>query len=139
MANFNKEFWDKQMNDNVIKGPWKERKQNKEQQKKVAEDMSFVENVPETTMVQFIHTMNENDIDIKDQNFSLEIGFINECIKSMLYRELGYPHPMTQFIQNIVVVTEDEEKTRYSHFDTQRLIEILDNILDESEDGFEDE
>ena len=43
MANFNKEFWDKQMNDNVIKGPWKERKQNKEQQKKVAEDMSFVE------------------------------------------------------------------------------------------------
>ena len=57
----------------------------------------------------------------------------------MLYRELGYPHPMTQFIQNIVVVTEDEEKTRYSHFDTQRLIEILDNILDESEDGFEDE
>ena len=89
MANFNKEFWDKQMNDNVIKGPWKERKQNKEQQKKVAEDMSFVENVTETTMVQFIHTMNENDIDIKDQNFSLEIGFINECIKSMLYRELG--------------------------------------------------
>ena len=77
MANFNKEFWDKQMNDNVIKGPWKERKQNKEQQKKVAEDMSFVENVTETTMVQFIHTMNENDIVIKDLNFSLEIGFIN--------------------------------------------------------------
>ena len=125
MEDFNKELWDKIMNDNVIKGPWKDRKIDKEQQKKVTEDMSFVESVTET--------------DIKDQNFSLEIGFINECIKSMLYRELGYPHPMTQFIQNIVVVTEDEEKVRYSHFDTQRLLEILDTILDESEDGFEDE
>ena len=139
MANFNKEFWDKQMNDNVIKGPWKDRKQNKEQQKKVTEDMSFVENITETVMVQLIHTMNENDIDIKDENFSLEIGFINECIKAMLHRELGYPHPMTRFIQSIVVISEDDNKTRYSHFDTQRLIGILDNILDESEDGFEDE
>ena len=131
MEDFNKELWDKIMNDNVIKGPWKDRKIDKEQQKKVTEDMSFVESVTETAMVQFIHTMNENDIDIKDQNFSLEIGFINECIKSMLYRELGYPHPMTRFIQSIVVIGEDEGKTRYSHFDTQRLLEILDNIIED--------
>jgi hypothetical protein len=93
--------------------------------------MSFIENLTETVMVQFIHTMNENDIDIKDENFSLEIGFINECIKSMLHREFGYPHPMTRFIQSIVVIGEDEEKTRYSHFDTQRLLEILDNIIED--------
>ena len=119
------------MNDNVIKGPWKDQGQHKEEQKKISEDMSFIENMTETVMVQFIHTMNENDIDIKDENFSLEIGFINESIKSMLHRELGYPHPMTRFIQSIVVIGEDDEKTRYSHFDTQRLINILDNIIDE--------
>ena len=42
MANFNKEFWDKQMNDNVIKGPWKPRKENDENRKKVLEDRSFI-------------------------------------------------------------------------------------------------
>ena len=47
------------MNDNVIKGPWKDQGQHKEEQKKIAEDMSFIENMTETVMVQFIHTMNE--------------------------------------------------------------------------------
>ena len=134
MANFNKEFWDKQMYDNVIKGPWKPRKENDENRKKVLEDRSFIENICESVMVQLIHTMNENEIDIKDQNFSLEIGFINECVKAMVSRELGYPHPMTRFMQSIVVVTEGEDKARYSHFDTQKLLEVLDNILDDYED-----
>ena len=62
---FNKEFWDKTMTDdtNVIKGPWKDRGQSVEERKKISDDMSFIENLTETTMVQLIHTMNENDID----------------------------------------------------------------------------
>ena len=123
------------MNDNIIMGPWKDsgknQSQRKEEQKKLQEDRSLIEKITETAMVQFIHTMNENNINIKDENFSLEIGFINECIKSMLSRELGYSHPMTRFIQTIVVIGEDEEKTQYSHFDTERLIEILDSIVED--------
>ena len=123
------------MDDNIIMGPWKDsgknQRQRKEEQKKRREDRALIENITETAMVQFIHTMNENNINIKDENFSLEIGFINECMKSMLSRELGYSHPMTRFIQTIVVIGEDEEKTKYSHFDTERLIEILDNIVED--------
>ena len=123
------------MDDNIIMGPWKDsgknQRQRKEEQKKRREDRALIENITETAMVQFIHTMNENNINIKDENFSLEIGFINECIKSMLNRELGYSHPMTKFIQTIVVIGEDEEKTQYSHFDTERLIEILDSIVED--------
>ena len=123
------------MDDNIIMGPWKDsgknQRQRREEQKKRREDRAFIENITETAMVQFIHTMNENNINIKDENFSLEIGFINECIKSMLSRELGYSHPMTRFIQTIVVIGEDEEKTKYSHFDTERLIEILDSIVED--------
>ena len=123
------------MDDNIIMGPWKDSGKNqgqrKAEQKRLREDRSLIENITETVMVQLIHTMNENNINIKDENFSLEIGFINECIKSMLSRELGYSHPMTRFIQTIVVIGEDEEKTKYSHFDTERLIEILDNIVED--------
>ena len=123
------------MDDNIIMGPWKDsgknQRQRREEQKKRREDRALIENITETAMVQFIHTMNENNINIKDENFSREIGFINECIKSMLSRELGYSHPMTRFIQTIVVIGEDEEKTKYSHFDTERLIEILDSIVED--------
>ena len=123
------------MDDNIIMGPWKDSGKNqgqrKKEQKRLREDRSLIENITETVMVQLIHTMNENNINIKDENFSREIGFINECIKSMLNRELGYSHQMTKFIQTIVVIGEDEEKTKYSHFDTERLIEILDNIVED--------
>ena len=123
------------MDDNIIMGPWKDsgknQDQRKEEQKRLREDGSLIENITETVMVQLIHTMNENNINIKDENFSREIGFINECIKSMLSRELGYFHPMTKFIQTIVVIGEDEEKTKYSHFDTEKLIEILDSIVED--------
>ena len=123
------------VDDNIIMGPWKDSGKNqgqrKEEQKKLLEDKSFIETITETVMVQLIHTMNETDINIKDENFRREIGFINECVKSMLHRELGYSHPMTKFIQTIVVIGEDEEKTKYSHFDTERLIEILDSIVED--------
>ena len=123
------------VDDNIIMGPWKDSGKNqgqrKEEQKKLLEDKSFIETITETVMVQLIHTMNETDINIKDENFRREIGFINECVKSMLNRELGYPHPMTKFIQTIVVIGEDEEKTQYFHFDTQRLIDILDSIVED--------
>ena len=57
------------MNDetNVIQGPWKPNKKNSEAKKKVDEDMNFIEELTEKIMVQLIHTMNENQIDIKNK------------------------------------------------------------------------
>ena len=64
------------MNDNVIKGPWKHRKENDEHRKKVQDDIAFIENICESVMVQLIHTMNENEIvrNPEDISLSLRIG-----------------------------------------------------------------
>lgn len=125
------------MNDetNVIQGPWKPNKKNSEAKKKVDEDMNFIEELTERIMVQLIHTMNENQIDIKNKHFSQEIGFLNETVKSMLYREFGYPHPVTRMIQTVVsIVTDQEEGVKYTNFDTQKMIEVLTMMTDEWED-----
>lgn len=125
------------MNDetNVIQGPWKPNKKNSEAKKKVDEDMNFIEELTERIMVQLIHTMNENQIDIKNKYFSQEIGFLNETVKSMLYREFGYPHPVTRMIQTVVsIVTDQEEGVKYTNFDTQKMIEVLTMMTDEWED-----
>jgi len=120
---------------NIIQGPWKPNKKNSEVKKKIEEDMSFIDELTEKVMVQFIHTMSENQIDIQSKDFSVEIGFINESVKSMLYREFGYPHPVTRMIQTVVsIVSDDNKGTKYTSFDTAKMLEILTMMTDELED-----
>ena len=117
---------------NVIQGPWKPNKKNYKVKKQTEEDMAFIEELTEKVMVQLIHTMSENQIDIQSKDFSIEIGFINESVKSMLYREFGYPHPVTRMIQTVVSIITDKEKgVRYTNFDTQKMVEILTMMKDE--------
>ena len=120
---------------NVIQGPWKPNKKNSKVKKQTEEDMAFIEELTEKVMVQLIHTMSENQIDIQSKDFSVEIGFVNESVKSMLYREFGYPHPVTRMIQTVVsIVSDDNKGTKYTSFDTAKMLEILTMMTDELED-----
>ena len=120
---------------NIIQGPWESSEKDTEVKKKIEDDMNFIEELTEKIMVQLIHTMSENQIDIKNKNFSREIGFLNESVKSMLYREFGYPHPVTRMIQTVVSIITDKEKgVRYTNFDTQKMVEILTMMTDEWDD-----
>ena len=120
---------------NVIQGPWESSEKDTEVKKKIEDDMNFIEELTEKIMVQLIHTMSENQIDIKNKDFSREIGFLNESVKSMLYREFGYPHPVTRMIQTVVSIFTDKVKgVRYTNFDTQKMVEILTMMTDEWDD-----
>ena len=120
---------------NIIQGPWESSEKDTEVKKKIEDDMNFIEELTEKVMVQLIHTMSENQIDIKNKDFSREIGFLNESVKSMLYREFGYPHPVTRMIQTVVSIITDKEKgVRYTNFDTQKMVEILTMMTDEWDD-----
>ena len=120
---------------NIIQGPWESSEKDTEVKKKIEDDMNFIEELTEKIMVQLIHTMSENQIDIKNKDFSREIGFLNESVKSMLYREFGYPHPVTRMIQTVVSIITDKEKgVRYTNFDTQKMVEILTMMTDEWDD-----
>ena len=123
---------------NVIIGPWTPKetlKGGKTRDQIITEEMAIVDSLSEKVMVQLIHTMSENQIDIQSKDFSIEIGFINESVKSMLYREFGYPHPVTRMIQTVVSIITDKEKgVRYTNFDTQKMVEILTMMTDEWDD-----
>ena len=53
-----------QTNERQNKNPWKPRKE-KNKPKRGSGGQAFIENITEKVMVQLIHTMNENQIDIK--------------------------------------------------------------------------
>ena len=87
---------------NVIVGSWpsSEKLQNskplkggKTREEIVQEEMDIIDGLSESIMVNLIHTLKENDVKINGKDFIRDVGFMNEVLKSILFRELGYTPP----------------------------------------------
>jgi len=111
----------------IIKGPWKRQSKKKVKvpkdpiQSQLQEDLVFADNLTEHLMVQLIHTMGENGFVLKDPKFIRDIGFISECCKSIIFREIGLKHPIEAIIQKIMSKT----KGQMHHFTQKELFESL--------------
>ena len=94
---------------NVVKGPWPEKKQVKTSDVdglQVVEDLKYADDLTEALMVQMLTTFKENDFDTSGKQFGGDIAFVIEVIKSVIYRSMGYEHPLHGFMGNILDVTE---------------------------------
>ena len=113
---------------NVIKGPWRTTKTiTKAKTEKVAVDMLFVEDMAESVMIPMIHSFAENGLDIKKDEFVQEVGFMNEVVKSLVFRHLGYKHPMQQMIKTIMTIKTETAEDVYAAFDgdlVEKMVEI---------------
>jgi len=135
---------DKGQWDNVVIGPWpsskelqnsKKLKSGKTKDQIIAEEMGVVDKLSENIMVNMIHTLKDNDVDITRKDFIRDIGFINESLKSLLFRELGYEHPLSSLIEHIIVPTRTKNKNEiYTKFRADTVVELLDYL-----EGIEDE
>ena len=103
---------------NVIKGPWKRAKIiSKTETDRVTEDMTLIDEIAESIMIPTIHNLSENGVDIKDEEFLSEIGFLNEVIKSIMHRSLGYTHPMSDLISTVMKLETENPLQTYAKFD----------------------
>ena len=111
--------------DNVIRGPWRTTKTiTKAKSEKVAIDMLFVEDMAEAVMIPMIQSFNENGLDIKNDAFVQEVGFMNEVVKSLVFRHLGYKHPMQELIKNVMRVKTEPADDTYAIFDGELVDQI---------------
>ena len=131
---------------NVIIGPWEssEKLQNsrplkggKTREQIVQEEMDVVDGLSESIMVNLIHTLKQNDVKITSKEFIRDVGFMNEVLKSLLFRELGYNHPLSDLIPYIIVPTRTKDKkdvyTKFRGDLVIDLIEYLEGDIDEEE------
>ena len=129
---------DKSKWSNVIVGPWpsSEKLQNskplkggKTREQIVQEEMDIIEGLSESVMVQLLHTLKENDVKITSKDFIRDIGFMNEVLKSLLFRELGYNHPLSDLIPYIIVPTRTKDKKDvYTKFRGDIIVELLEYL-----------
>ena len=86
------------MTADVIQGPWKKGKKvvvpDQDEVLRLQEDMAFADEMTQQIMIQLVHTMNENGFDIDRKSFIQSMGFVIECIKGSIYKEMNLKHPM---------------------------------------------
>ena len=88
---------------NVIKGPWRKVKNVKKSQ-------------------------TENGLDIKDDKFIAGFGFINESIRALMFRHLGYKHEMNRLIDSIMTLQTEKTEDLYASFNHD-LVEKMSNTM----------
>ena len=123
---------------NVIIGPWEssEKLQNsiplkggKTREQIVQEEMDIIDGLSESIMVNLIHTLKENDVKIMSKDFIRDVGFMNEVLKSLLFRELGYNHPLSDLIPYIIVPTKTKDKKDvYTKFRGDIVVELIEYL-----------
>tara|TARA_Y100001937_G_C7123794_1_gene333896 strand:- start:2128 stop:2523 length:396 start_codon:yes stop_codon:yes gene_type:complete len=120
---------------NVIKGPWKRVKVvSPEETDRLTEDMNFIDEVAESIMIPTIHNLSENGVDIKDKKFISEIGFLNEIIKSIMCRSMGYKHAVSILISKIMdVQTIGTTQSFTARFDHDAVDELVKKMLEEND------
>jgi len=119
---------------NVIRGPWKRAKIiSKTETDRVTEDMVFIDEIAEAIMIPTIHNLAENGVDIKDEEFLSEIGFLNELIKSIMYRVMGYQHPMSDLVSSVMKLETENPLQTYSKFDHDLVTKVIDRMFEEEE------
>ena len=119
---------------NVVKFPPKVFKTRKKIKKpnfdylRLAEDMSFADNLSESLIVQLVHSLGENGIEVTKQDFIKDLAFIIEGIKSVIYRDLNIKHEMQPLIDKFMV----SEKNAKGKINTMFKMELIPEFLEKT-------
>ena len=124
----------------VIKGPWPNSgvKISEVDGVRLIEELAFADHLTEGIMVNVVDSMQENEIDVRSQEFLADIGFVIEAVKAVIYRSMNHGHPLHEVMGNTIKVTEVDDGEE-SHFDTIMDIEILESVNDFITANLEDE
>ena len=124
--------------ENVIRGPWlaKGGRKVKLPDKDIValrQKLQFAEELSESLIVQMIHTMSENGIDISENSFVRDMSMVIELVQGSIYRDLELEHPTHKFMEEFVDITILEDNTVETEVDFDTIIKLAD-ILEEVDD-----
>jgi len=96
---------------NIIKGPRKRVANiSPQEENQVRDDIEFVEELAEQIVVNAISIFQENAFDIGSENMKKYIPFLNECIRAVTYKELGYKHILNDLVDKIMFENKLDNK-----------------------------
>ena len=126
----------------MIKGPWvaKSAREVKLPDKDVIalqQDMQFAEELTQSLMVQMIHTMSENGVDVGEKGFIRDMAMVISMVNGSIYRDLGMPHITQKFMKECVEI-EDVDGTFQTEVDFETIV-ALSNLIEDDGEGEDDD
>ena len=123
----------------MIKGPWlaksgREVKLPDTDVIAMQQDMQFAEELTQSLMVQMIHTMSENGIDVSAKTFIREAMVIS-LVNGSIYRDMGMAHITQKFMEEYVNIHDDDDDGSYeTEVDFETIVELANLIEDDDDD-----
>ena len=101
---------EKPASNNILQGPWRTKKVKIPENTifDTQQEMAFIEELAESVIVQMVYTLGDNGVNVGTKDFFQNIAFIVESLKSTLYEEKGWFHPLTPIIKNITEVSVED-------------------------------
>lgn len=96
----------------------------------IRENIIFTENLCEALIVNMIHNMSENGINVDAEPFIRDTSFLVELVKSTIYRDLGMVHPLQEFIDMVTSVSKDDSGIEYG-VDLEFVAELSKEVSEE--------
>ena len=94
----------------------------------------FADDLTESCLVQMIHTMGENGVEIGGQEFVRDIGFVIEAVKGTIYRDMGLAHPINRVMEMLTKINVDDKSNMNSQVDMDLLEKVQLVELDTDEE-----
>ena len=121
---------------NVIKGPWRKRKvvvPNEEELLR-QEEMEFCEELASKLVMDMIHMMSDNDVDIGERDFSRDLSVVIELVKSLLYRDAGLEYPLHEFVDTFTETTIEMDNSHRTVIRMDKLNEMVELMRMDKDD-----
>ena len=125
--------------ENVIKGPWpaksgREVKLPDTDVIAMQQDIQFAEELTQSLMVQMIHTMSENGIDVSAKTFIRDMAMVISLVNGSIYRDMGMAHITQKFMEEYVDIHDDDGGSYETEVDFETIVELANLIEDDDDD-----
>ena len=124
--------------ENVIKGPWpaksgREVKLPDTDVIAMQQDIQFAEELTQSLMVQMIHTMSENGIDVSAKTFIRDMAMVISMVNGSIYRDMGMAHITQKFMEEYVDIHDDDGGSYETEVDFETIVELA-NLIEDDDD-----
>jgi len=123
---------------NVIRGPWpvksgREVKLPDADIIAIQQNIQFAEELTQSLMVQMIHTMSENGIDVSAKTFIRDMAMVISLVNGSIYRDMGMAHITQKFMEEYVDIHDDEGGSFETEVDFETIVELA-NLIEDDDD-----
>ena len=121
----------------MVKGPWpvksgREVKLPDTDVIEMQQNIQFAEELTQSLMVQMIHTMSENGIEVSAKTFIRDMAMVISLVNGSIYRDMGMAHITQKFMEDYVDI-HDDGGSYETEVDFETIVELA-NLIEDDDD-----